>query len=89
MERILIVEDDQAVQKALKRLFEAEGYNVEISGDAADTGADVIHGRGLRVLYLLRGRRAGGGEGAQLWFAKVRCCWLQKRCLGMTLVVSG
>ena len=33
MERILIVEDDQAVQKALKRLFEAEGYNVEISGD--------------------------------------------------------
>jgi CheY-like chemotaxis protein len=33
MDRILIVEDDEAVQKALKRLFEAEGYEVEISGD--------------------------------------------------------
>jgi two-component system, OmpR family, alkaline phosphatase synthesis response regulator PhoP len=33
MERILIVDDDQAIQKALKRLFEAEGYEVEISGD--------------------------------------------------------
>ena len=33
MERILIVDDDRAVQKALKRLFEAEGYNVEIRGD--------------------------------------------------------
>ena len=33
MERILIVEDDQAVQKPLKRLFESAGYAVEISGD--------------------------------------------------------
>jgi DNA-binding response OmpR family regulator len=33
MERILVVEDDRAVQKALKRLFEAEGFVVEISGD--------------------------------------------------------
>jgi DNA-binding response OmpR family regulator len=33
MERILVVEDDRAVQKALKRLFEAEGFAVEISGD--------------------------------------------------------
>jgi len=33
MERILVVEDDRAVQKALKRLFEAEGFSVEISGD--------------------------------------------------------
>ena len=33
MERILIVDDDRAVQKALKRLFESEGYGVEISGD--------------------------------------------------------
>ena len=27
MERILVVEDDRAVQKALKRLFEAEGFD--------------------------------------------------------------
>jgi DNA-binding response OmpR family regulator len=33
MERILIVDDDRVVQKALKRLFESEGYEVEISGD--------------------------------------------------------
>jgi len=33
MEKILIVEDDQAVQKALKRLFESAGYAVEISGN--------------------------------------------------------
>jgi DNA-binding response OmpR family regulator len=33
MERILIVEDDRAVQKALKRLFEAEGFAVDIRAD--------------------------------------------------------
>src|SRR5256714_14411995 len=31
--RILVVEDDPAVQKALKRLFEAEGFLVEIQSD--------------------------------------------------------
>src|ERR1700726_1566860 len=33
MERILVVEDDHAVQKALKRLFETEGFEIEISTD--------------------------------------------------------
>lgn len=33
MERILVVEDDRAVQKALKRLFEAEGFAVEVRSD--------------------------------------------------------
>jgi DNA-binding response OmpR family regulator len=33
MERILVVEDDRPVQKALKRLFESEGFSVEICGD--------------------------------------------------------
>jgi DNA-binding response OmpR family regulator len=33
MDRILIVEDDSAVQKALKRLFESEEYGVEVSAD--------------------------------------------------------
>jgi two-component system, OmpR family, alkaline phosphatase synthesis response regulator PhoP len=31
--RILVVEDDPSVQKALKHLFEAEGYAVEIHGN--------------------------------------------------------
>jgi len=33
VERILVVEDDRAVQKALRRLFEAEGYTVEAAFD--------------------------------------------------------
>src|ERR1700680_3754465 len=33
MERILVVEDDHAVQKALRRLFETEGFEIEISAD--------------------------------------------------------
>src|ERR1700680_75696 len=33
-ERILVVEDDHAVQKALRRLFEAEGYGVQIAPDS-------------------------------------------------------
>lgn len=33
LERILVVEDDRAVQKALKRLFECEGFKVEVCGD--------------------------------------------------------
>ena len=33
MEKILIIEDDRAVQKALKRLFESEAYAVEIKAD--------------------------------------------------------
>src|SRR5882724_5004456 len=32
-DKILVVEDDRAVQKALKRLFEAEGYSVQIAPD--------------------------------------------------------
>jgi DNA-binding response OmpR family regulator len=31
--RILVVEDDPAVQKALRRLFETEGFAVEVQGD--------------------------------------------------------
>jgi len=33
METILVVEDDYTVQKALRRLFEFEGYRVEVCGD--------------------------------------------------------
>jgi DNA-binding response OmpR family regulator len=33
MGKILVVEDDPAVQKALKRLFESEGYTVEIQAN--------------------------------------------------------
>ncbi len=33
MEKILVIEDDRAVQRALKRLFESEGYSVDASYD--------------------------------------------------------
>jgi DNA-binding response OmpR family regulator len=33
MERILVVEDDRAVRKVLKRLFESEGYSVDLTMD--------------------------------------------------------
>jgi len=34
-ERILVIEDDRGVQKALKRLFEGEGFAVDIAGNGA------------------------------------------------------
>src|SRR5579884_1861279 len=35
MEKILVVEDDPKVQRALQRLFVPEGYSVEVAGDGA------------------------------------------------------
>lgn len=35
MEKILIIEDDRAIHKALKHLFESEGYKVEVKQDGA------------------------------------------------------
>jgi DNA-binding response OmpR family regulator len=35
-ERILVIEDDRAVQKALRRLFEGEGFAVEVAGNGAE-----------------------------------------------------
>lgn len=35
-ERILIIEDDRAVQKALRRLFEGEGFRVDVAGNGAE-----------------------------------------------------
>ena len=42
MEKILIVEDDPAVQRALKRLFQAEDYVVDVKGDGK-TGLEAFH----------------------------------------------
>jgi DNA-binding response OmpR family regulator len=39
MERILVIEDDRSVQKALKRLFESENYAVQIAADG-NTGLE-------------------------------------------------
>jgi len=35
-DRILIIEDDRAVQKALRRLFEGEGFAVDVAGNGTE-----------------------------------------------------
>lgn len=35
MDKILVIEDDRAIRKALKQLFEPEGYTVEVAADGA------------------------------------------------------
>ncbi len=42
MEKILVVEDDPAVQKALQRLFESEDYAVELTTDGK-AGLEAFH----------------------------------------------
>lgn len=54
MEKILIVEDDLAVQKALKRLFESAGYVVEISGDGESALDMVRSGNPTAIILDLR-----------------------------------
>jgi len=50
-ERILVIEDDRAVQKALKRLFEAEGFAVDIAGNGAE-GLELFRAAAPAVLVL-------------------------------------
>src|ERR1700690_227785 len=50
-ERILVIEDDRAVQKALKRLFEAEGFAVDIAGNGAE-GLEMFRAAPPSVLVL-------------------------------------
>lgn len=50
-ERILVIEDDRAVQKALKRLFEAEGFTVDIAGNGA-VGLEMFRAATPSVLVL-------------------------------------
>jgi DNA-binding response OmpR family regulator len=50
-ERILVIEDDRAVQKALKRLFEAEGFAVDIAGNGGD-GLEMFRAALPSVLVL-------------------------------------
>ncbi len=50
-ERILVVEDDQAVQKALRRLFEAEGYGVQVAPDG-NTAVEMFRGSAPSAVVL-------------------------------------
>ena len=46
MEKILVIEDDRAINKALKHLLESEGFTVDI----APYGAAVLAASALRLL---------------------------------------
>jgi two-component system alkaline phosphatase synthesis response regulator PhoP len=50
-ERILVIEDDRAVQRALKRLFEGEGLAVDIAGNGA-AGLEMFRAAVPSVLVL-------------------------------------
>ena len=50
-EKILVIEDDRAVQKALRRLFEAEGFVVEVAGNGAE-GLELFRAAPPSVLVL-------------------------------------
>jgi DNA-binding response OmpR family regulator len=50
-DRILVIEDDRAVQKALKRLFEAEGFVVDLAGNGT-TGVEMFRAASPSVLVL-------------------------------------
>jgi DNA-binding response OmpR family regulator len=62
MEKILVVEDDRATRKALKELFESEGYTVEIAQDGAQGIASFRAGRPNFVILDLRMPQVGGQE---------------------------
>jgi two-component system alkaline phosphatase synthesis response regulator PhoP len=51
MGRILVVEDDPSVQKALKRLFETEGYTVEVQANG-QSALESFHAAPPAVIIL-------------------------------------
>lgn len=50
-ERILVIEDDRAVQKALRRLFESEGFAIDIAGNGVE-GLEMFRAAMPSVLVL-------------------------------------
>ena len=50
-ERILVIEDDRGVQKALKRLFEGEGFTVDIASNGA-TGLEMFRAATPSIVVL-------------------------------------
>ena len=51
LERILVIEDDPAVQRALRRTFESAGFEVTVAADGA-TAMDVFRATMPRVVIL-------------------------------------
>jgi DNA-binding response OmpR family regulator len=51
VERILVIEDDRNVQKALRHLFEAEGYAIEVAAEGT-TGVERFEARPPALVIL-------------------------------------
>src|ERR1700684_2340933 len=62
--KILVVEDDPAVQKALKRLFESEGYTVEIQANGKSALESFQAAPPAVIIFDLRLPKLSGGD---LW----------------------
>lgn len=62
MEKILVVEDDRTIHKALRLLFEAEGYEVEFATDGAAALASFIASPPILVILDLRLPKMPGRE---------------------------
>src|SRR5436309_11807052 len=62
MQRILVIEDDPKVQKSMSRLFEPEGFAVEIAGDGL-SGVQAFSARPANIVLLdLRMPGMGGRD---------------------------
>lgn len=62
MEKILVIEDDRSVRKALQELFEAEGYLVEAAQNGAEGLAKFRTSRPSCVILDLRMPLVGGQD---------------------------
>jgi DNA-binding response OmpR family regulator len=62
MGRILVVEDDPAVQKALKRLFEGEGYTVEVQSNGKSALESFQAAPPAVIILDLRLPKLSGGD---------------------------
>ena len=51
MEKILVIEDNRAVQKALRHLFESENYHVEVAADGS-AGLEAFRASGPDLVVL-------------------------------------
>jgi DNA-binding response OmpR family regulator len=60
--RILVVEDDPAVQKALKRLFETEGFAVEVRSDGRSALESFQSAAPAAIVLDLRLPKLSGGD---------------------------
>ena len=62
MEKILVIEDDRATRKALKQLFETEGYAVDVAANGDDGLAVFRAGRPNFVILDLKMPQLGGQD---------------------------